>query len=75
MDVSVDDESLKKLGHLIANEYDLRSDEDSLFIFHKVMKARKQVCNIFFVTFSQTSVYLTVFEVITYSCFNNLPGK
>ncbi|KAK8381965.1 hypothetical protein O3P69_015165 [Scylla paramamosain] len=43
MDVSVDDEALKKLGHLIANEYDLRSDEDSLFIFHKVMKARKQI--------------------------------
>lgn len=43
MDISVDDQALRKLGHLIANEYDSRSDEDSLFIFHKVLKARKQV--------------------------------
>lgn len=43
MDVSVDDQALVKLGRLIANEYDFRSDEDSLFIFHKVLKARKQV--------------------------------
>lgn len=43
MDISVDDQAVTKLGHLIANEYDFRSDEDSLFIFHKVLKARKQV--------------------------------
>lgn len=45
MDVNVDDQALAKLGRLIANEYDFRSDEDSLFIFHKVLKARKQIAS------------------------------
>lgn len=45
MDVSVDDAALKRLGRLIADEYDYRSDEDSLFIFHKILKARKQIAS------------------------------
>ncbi|XP_069942203.1 uncharacterized protein [Cherax quadricarinatus] len=39
----VNDKSLVKLGHLIADEFDSRSDEDNLFIFHKLLQARKQV--------------------------------
>ncbi|XP_045600215.2 uncharacterized protein [Procambarus clarkii] len=39
----VSDKSLVKLGHLIADEYDSRSDEDNLFIFHKLLQARKQI--------------------------------
>ncbi|KAG0711296.1 Cystatin [Chionoecetes opilio] len=45
MDVGVDDTALKRLGHLLADEYDHRSDESSLFIFHKVLKARKQIAS------------------------------
>lgn len=51
MDVSVNDEALKKLGRLIADEYDFRSDESSLFIFHKILKARKQVMSVYHYVF------------------------
>lgn len=42
---NVNDTSIKKLGHLIADEFDFRSDEDNLFIFSKIMKAQKQVAS------------------------------
>ncbi|XP_042217810.1 uncharacterized protein LOC121863290 isoform X2 [Homarus americanus] len=41
----INDKSLAKYGHLIADEFDSRSDEDNLFIFHKVLQARKQIAS------------------------------
>ncbi|XP_068226750.1 uncharacterized protein [Palaemon carinicauda] len=40
---NVNDSSIRKLGHLIADEFDLRSDEDNLFIFHTLVKAQKMI--------------------------------
>lgn len=40
---SVNDSSIRKLGHLIADEFDFRSDEDNLFIFNRLVKAQKMV--------------------------------
>ncbi|KAK7028035.1 hypothetical protein SK128_006390 [Halocaridina rubra] len=40
---NVNDSSIQKLGYLIADEFDVRSDEDNLFIFNKIIKAEKQV--------------------------------
>lgn len=40
---NLNDSSIIKLGYLIADEFDLRSDDDNLFIFNKIIKAQKQV--------------------------------
>ncbi|XP_071547242.1 uncharacterized protein [Panulirus ornatus] len=42
-EADINDKRLQKLGHLIADEFDARSDEDNLFIFKKLSRAQKQV--------------------------------
>jgi len=37
------DPKLQKLAQFTANQYDLRSDDDDLYILHKIVSAKYQV--------------------------------